>query len=127
MYSLTIAVGNTVWALMYREKDVAEGAFKTLREFYSGSPADTFSKPGGVYLQDHFGQQIVVCAGSLHGYVLEDLTMSKQAHVERSLHQARTTIEAQEAWKKEPLARAGMHGPSVLTPGMIGANGRFPQ
>lgn len=125
MFSLTIAVGNTAWAFLYKEKEVAEGAFATIRKHYFGP--DEFGRKDDLYLQDDFGQQAVISRGSFHGFILEDLSVSKGAHIERALQQARTHAEAQTAWQNDPVARAAARGPSVLAPGMHMPNGRFSQ
>lgn len=121
MFSLTIAVGNTSWSLLYKNEEHALVGAQALKN----ATVNSFGAMAAE-LTDDFGQTAYVtlpCAG----FLIESLDQSKKAHIERSLHQARTTIEAQNAWKNDPAARASMTGPSVLTPGMMSRNGGFTQ
>ena len=120
MFSLTIAVGNTAWALMYKTEEAAKASTAALKQ----SVADSFGA-SAVELIDDYGQTAYIPL-PCQGFVLEDLTVSKSAHIERALQQARTHAEAQTAWQNDPAARAAARGPSVLAPGMM-TNGRFPQ
>jgi hypothetical protein len=127
MFSLTIAVGNTSWAFMFKTQENLDNAKKALYGAY-GLDNDVFNtvKQTTVYVTDDFGQHADLVLGSIHGFVAEDLSLSKHAHIERALQQARTHAEAQTAWQNDPVARAAARGPSVLAPGMM-TNGRFPQ
>lgn len=120
MFSLTIAVGNTAWALMYKTEESAKAGATALKT----SP-DSFVV-GHVELMDDYGQTAYIPLPCL-GFILEDLAVSKGAHIERALQQARTHAEAQTAWQNDPAARAAARGPSVLAPGMHMPNGRFSQ
>lgn len=120
MFSLTIAVGNTAWALMYKTEEAARTAsvvLKSAPEAFGASAAELF---------DDYGQMVYIPLPCL-GFILEDLSVSKGAHIERALQQARTHAEAHTAWQNDPVARAAARGPAVLAPGMHMPNGRFSQ
>jgi hypothetical protein len=127
MFSLTIAVGNTAWALMYKTEGSAQDALAVLEGALPASISSGFAQLPYAKISDDFGQVVSLNASSMHGFILEDLTVSKGAHIERALQQARTHAEAQTAWQNDPVARAAARGPSVLAPGMHIPNGRFSQ
>ena len=122
MFSLTIAVGNTSWAFMFKTQETLDKATKPLHSIYEG-----FTAQKTLVIIDDYGQHADLIVASIHGFVSEDLSVSKGAHIERALQQARTHAEAQTAWQNDPAARAAARGPSVLAPGMHMPNGRFSQ
>jgi hypothetical protein len=127
MFSLTIAVGNTAWAFMFKSEETAGKANTDLVAALAQDKAANFGLAAMVLVEDDFGQEAMLAVASVHGFVLEDLSLSKHAHIERALQQARTHAEAQTAWQNDPAARAAARGPSVLAPGMHMPNGRFSQ
>ena len=56
--------------------------------------------------------------------MLENLDVSKQAHIARSLHQQRIQAEFQKAAESDPVIRTAMRGPAVLSPMGNSFNGR---
>ncbi len=113
MFSLTISFGptNVMWTLMFRNKEQGELAFAALkRPEFNGT------------LVDDFGQEIFLGFGGIHGVIFEDMELSKLAHIERALHQARMQAKGAEAAESDPVLRANRfrQGPAVLTPGMNG-------
>jgi len=108
MFSLTLALGNVSWRLLYKEEEKAQQAFALTRH-----------RDGSItFLEDDFGQKIHYPLASFTGSLLEDLEKTKMAHVELGLHQARVQAAAQKAAQADPGLRANamMNGPSVLSP-----------
>ena len=115
MFSLTICFGPaaTSWALMYETKEKAEAAFDIL----SGVPINDFN--GKIAkLSDDFGQLARIEISEIHGLMLEDLDLTKKAHILRALHHAHMQAEGQSAAAADPVLRSQAHrGPSILAPG----------
>lgn len=110
MFSLSVALQDNpvVWTLMFKEKQTAETAFEKL-----------VPNPGNIFpntIEDDFGQKIIN-NGLFAGAILEDLDLSKLAHIERALHVARTNAKAQSMASADPTIKAAMlaHGPAVLS------------
>ena len=116
MFSLTIAFGpgNGMWTLMWREKEKADAAWDAL----------ALAKAANAVLQisDEFGQECVSEIAAVHGAMLEDLNLSKLAHIERALHQARVQAEGQTMAESDHVLRAARarQGSAILTPGIPG-------
>lgn len=112
MHVITIAFGSApaVWQFVFKTE---EAAIKAWSSFGDGS----------LNIVDDFGQTANFIEGSVTGRMIENLDMSKQAHVARSLHQQRTQAEFQKAAESDPGIRAAMRGPAVLSP-VPGFNGR---
>jgi hypothetical protein len=68
---------------------------------------------------DDFGQTILLRRESIHGVLLEDLSASKEAAIERMVHNAKTSAEAQMRAARDPALRHASQGPAVLSPGMM--------
>jgi hypothetical protein len=110
MFSLTICFGPsaTSWALMFRTKENANEAWNRM----------TLASEGKTTLTDDFGQRGLIDLKSVHGLMLEDLDLTKQAHIQRALHHAHMQAEGQSAAMADPVLRAqGNRGPSILAPG----------
>lgn len=111
MFSLTIVFGPgpTAWQLLFKNGDAAEIA-----------KASLYTKDGinDISIYDDFGHIASVSKNSLHGVMLEDMELSKMAHVELALHQARTQSKAQTMAQADPALRMsqGMNGPAMLSP-----------
>ena len=116
MYSLTISFGSgassTMWTLMWRDEKIAREAFI---EAYA--PHDTL-----LHLKDEFGQVAVIKRENITGIMLEDMNLSKLAHIERALHQARVQAEGQTMAESDHVLRAARarQGSAILTPGIPG-------
>ncbi len=115
MFSLTIAFGNgpaTMWTLMWRDKEKADEAFARAQDH----------EPSSLILTDEFGQCCDIERAGICGVMLEDMELSKLAHIERALHQARTQAQGQQAAENDNVLRTqrSRSGPAVLTPGMNG-------
>jgi hypothetical protein len=106
MHIITIASAPTVIQFVYKTKAgavAALGAYKTAMQ-------DTFE------ITDDFGQYAVFKLEGISSVVMEDCSLSRQAHIERSLHQQRMQYDAQKAAESDPTIRAAMRGPAVLSP-----------
>jgi hypothetical protein len=114
MHVITIAFGNApaVWQFVFKTEEAAIKAWN-----------DHALKAGRITITDDFGQTAIFDTNNITGRMLENLDMSKQAHVARSLHQQRTQAEFQKAAESDPGIRAAMRGPAVLSP-VPGFNGR---
>ena len=108
MFSITIALGNVSWRLLYRDEEKAQQAFELTRH-----------RDGAIiFLEDDFGQKVYFPLSSLHGALFEDLEKMKMAHVETALHNARLQAMANKAAQADPGLRASAmsSSPGVLTP-----------
>lgn len=128
MFSLTIFIGNGMWALLYKNEE------KAVRDFalFNSPPINIDPSvkleilPFTIDLIDDFGHHVRVRATSIHGAVLEDLEVSKLAHCERALHQQRTQLQAQKMSEADQTIRTARaaNGPAIITP--MG-NGGYPR
>lgn len=107
MFCVNIALGNTVWRLLFKDETNAQVAFKDCQR------ADM----DNLTLLDDFGQQCFL-ALPVVGAMFEDLDKAKMANIELFLHQQRVQVAAQKAAQADPGLRAStaMGGPAVLTP-----------
>jgi hypothetical protein len=120
MFSLTIAFGpsNTLWQLVFREAEKANDAYSKLNQ------AAPSNQP--VIVVDDFGQSTSIMRNQIHGFMLEDMNLSKQAHIERALHQMRTQAEGQTIVENDSVLRAAAArrgGPSIISPMNPAMNG----
>jgi NADH:ubiquinone oxidoreductase subunit D len=122
MHSLTICFGPaaTTWTLLFKTEEKASELYNA----YTGAKvAHESSQLIGV---DDFGQTISLVVNDIHGMMLEDMSLSQEAAVERGLHQARTQAKAEKKAMEDSVIkeaiRAKQQGPAVYQPGM--PNGR---
>jgi hypothetical protein len=107
MFSLTIAFGSGSWAFLFRSKDKAKAAM-----------ADTLSPaPGVSVIEDDFGQIATIARSDMKGVLFEDLNLTKDAAVERSLYTARGQADLNRRASSDPALKLASGG------GMFGANG----
>jgi hypothetical protein len=116
MYTLSIALGSTSWALLFKTKEAAELALDRIM-FAKGGTVST------VDFSDDFGQRIFVEGNSIHGCMLEDMDKTPLAHIERALWHARMQAQGQKLAQSDASLR--QPGPAILSPGMGMANGPF--
>ena len=114
MFSLTVSFGPgpaTMWTLMFRTEDSAIAASAIMHD-----------KSDRININDDFGQSLNVERNTVHGWMSEDMNLSKLAHVERALHQARMQAEGQMAAESDHVLRAARarQGSAILTPGIPG-------
>lgn len=116
MFSLTIVFGPSPvpWVLLFKTEEAIKAA---------GLMFD--AAIDNVLLHDDFGQKIVLQKKSVHGIMLEDMELSKLAHIEQGLHRARTQAKAQSMATNDPVLKAAamMGGAPMLQPGF--GNGPF--
>jgi hypothetical protein len=121
MFSLTIVFGPgpMVWTLMFKTEE-------RVREELANWAINKTP------LIDDFGQECVISADIMHGYMVENLEQSKLAHIERALHQARTQAKGAEIADSDPVLaqarRRAQGGMPIMQPMPTGfsPNGRFP-
>lgn len=110
MFSITIALGNAQWRLLFKTEESATKFFSLLN---GGTESDV------IEVLDDFGQRAVLRRGTIQGYLFEDMAQSKLAHIELMLHNAHTQAAATMRAQQEPALRAmrsGQAGPSVIMP-----------
>ena len=107
MYAVNIALGTTVWRLLFKTEENARATFEKLKDHLNE-----------MKVADDFGQELVINPGCVSGLMFEDLDQSKLANIELFLHQQRVQVAAQKAAQSDPGLKASslMNGPSVLTP-----------
>lgn len=110
MFAVNIALGNTVWRLLFKDEEKAKTLYEGLSSISSGVET--------ICLKDDFGQICIIKVEAFNGAMFEDLDKAKMANVELFLHQQRVQVMAQKAAQSDPGLRASatMNGPSVLTP-----------
>lgn len=121
MFSLTIAFGQQgTWQLMYREQEKADEAFAYCQ-------ITTANETEQIALTDDFGQRMMIKRCDITASMLEDLSRSKLAYVERALHQARVQAEAMTMAESDSTLRGirARQGVSILSPMGVPANGPF--
>lgn len=114
--SIVFNAGSPVmWKLLFREKENAESALNHLLLVFNQQDVSSADRIG---LVDDFGQTVNIKAASLDGCMLEDLDQSKLAHIEMSLHEAKTRAKAQKQAQTDPELRTSqmMQGMPVLSP-----------
>jgi len=116
VHSLSVIVGPAIWTLMFKTEEKAQAAYETLRP--QPSMAGAFVPPE-LEITDDFGQTIAARRDSIHGRLLEDLDVSKEAVIERMIHNAKVQAEAQAKASRDSSLRHAAHGPAVLSPGMM--------
>lgn len=110
MFSLTIVFGPraSTWVLMFKTREAAEIARSNVH-------IQDYSR-----VTDDFGQEAMLAKGIIHGVMLEDLELSKQVHIETSLHQARIMATAQATAMQDPVLKQkpqiARGGPAMISP-----------
>jgi len=106
MYSLTIHFGPNamVWSFLFKEKEKAEAA------------SQDNSDPNVLTVVDDYGQHASIERKQIHGVMLEDLDLTEEARIQRSLMNARGEVKARQRASTDPIIRAAAQGPSVLQP-----------
>lgn len=113
MHVITVAFGATpaMWQFIFKTEETAKAAWENI------------TKAGRVNITDDFGQTALFDTNNITGRMFENMDLSKQAQVQRGLHQQRTQAEFQKAAETDPIIRMAMRGPAVLSP-IPGFNGR---
>lgn len=105
MFSLTVCFGPqaTAWAFMFKTQ---ESLNKAIEKF-----------PGVSAIADDFGQWATF-ERPIHGYIIEDMNLSKLAHQERAIHMERMKAAVTQQVQTDPALRAGRagNGPAIVSP-----------
>lgn len=118
MFNLSVAFGSgsgiIVWGFMFKTKEKADEALKQLEA----------GNVGRIQINDDFGQSGRIGGEHIQGVMLEDMSQTKLAHIERNLHEMRTKAGIMSAAGADPGLKFAMQnqGPPVLG---AGPNGRF--
>lgn len=110
MFCVNIALGNTVWRLLFKNEEPAQKSFAQLEHC-------KLTKEPCCRVEDDYGQ-VFSGGDNITALLYENLEKAKLANVELFLHQQRVQNMAQKAAQADPGLRANsaMNGPSVLTP-----------
>jgi hypothetical protein len=111
MYKLSINTGGNVWALLFKEKESAEMAEQSALNFlrtqqFVQAAADNRM----ITLEDDYGQRANIVAGSLQGFILEDLDLTQEAMIKLHLHNQHTQIKAQQRVQNDATIKAASLG-----------------
>ena len=121
MFSLTIVFGPSPvpWVLLFKTSEAANTAVACAK--------DATATDEAVIISDDYGQHVQIRGKAIHGYMLEDMELSKLAHIEQGLHRARTQAKAQTMASADPVLKAAamMGGAPMLSPGFNGGGGAF--
>lgn len=100
MFSLSICFGNTVWAFRFKTEAKAKLAYELI------------SNPviENLIIEDDFGQQACIKAASIHGFQIEDMTKTKEAHIAQLLHNS--SVQQEATRRAQTQARS----PSIVSP-----------
>ena len=115
MYSLTISFGPaaTVWQFLFKEEEKAGVVYNAYVESKINSAV-------GVMLigADDFGQSFAIPFEEIRGVLLEDLELTTESRIRRTLEQAHGQAKYTERAKNDPILRQAMNqrGPGVITP-----------
>lgn len=113
MHAITVVFGptNTMMTFLFRDAEKARAA-------YNDASMIVGAMTGSARIIDEFGQETEFAANSLHAVMIEDWEKSKNAHIERAMHNAHTQADANRAAQADPKLRtaAMMNGP-VAHPG----------
>ena len=107
MYCVNIALGNTVWRLLFKDEEKAQAAYMQ---------ASNFDPTICISVEDDYGQRLSTKMVAVSGVMFEDLDKAKMANVELFLHQQRVQVMATKAAQSDPGLRAAsmMNGPRVI-------------
>jgi hypothetical protein len=126
MHCLTIHIGQLVWTMLYRDRANAEAAELLISNTFARNAGEQTPEHGiQITIDDDFGQEAHVMSKSLHGWMLEDLDLSKLAHIEKGIHNAHTQADYAKRAQSDPALRVSSHqGPAIFSPS---GNGVFRQ
>lgn len=117
MHTLSIIVNTTSWALIFKEKDRAETAAKSLEGFVNVQPFAQVQAGGRtLMLEDDYGQKVFLVSGAVQGFLLEDAEGAQEAVIQRYLHQQRTQVKAQGRARNDSTLKAAMMSAQMGAP-----------
>lgn len=116
MYSLQVVFGpaSAAWGFLFKAHKNAMDAYTALTNSAAPVDASPFISPR-LEIRDDFGQTASIHVAEVHGVLLEDMDETAKSVIERTLHQARTQIRAnqqarQDATIKTEAQLSGMMG-----------------
>lgn len=112
MHSLSVIIGPAIWVLAFKTEEKA----REIHTYIADHAGDADTR---LVVTDDFGQTMTLRCASVHGLLLEDLDVSKEAVIERMIHNAKVQAEAQAKASRDSSLRHAAHGPAVLSPGMM--------
>jgi hypothetical protein len=112
MFIITFGCGSLALQFVYKTKESADKAYATKAD-----------EQGRILVSDDYGQHGAFSKEHLICVVFEDTSLSKQAHVDRSLIRDRTQAAYQKAAEADPVLRMSMRGgPAMIQPMFNGRN-----
>ncbi len=113
MYSLTIHFGPNamVWSLLFKEEEKAAAIYNAYVSFQLAEATS-----GMLIGADDFGQSFAIPMEQIAGVMLEDLDLTMEARIYRSLENARGEIKAKQRASTDPVIRTAQQGPGVIAP-----------
>lgn len=118
MFSVSVVFGSISWVLMFREKEKAETAVRTL---FTNKPTG-FGTETPVAVIDDF-QQSIYCSGIPTAVMLEDMDAARLVHVEHGMRNVHVQSDIRTRAEADARLRMARPGPAIMSP-MMGANGR---
>ena len=114
MYLISVVVGRAqplVWGLLFKDENNALAALGRLREV------------GDIDVEDEHGQRLCAKGGDIGPILFENLTESKVANIERTLHDQRIRAAVVSRMQADTGMRSLVTGgPAMISP--MGMNGR---
>ena len=96
MFSLQVIIGPGIaWNFLFKNKEVAEDAINGMV-----NDADLIT------IKDEFGTEGLFKRSEFHGCLLEDMELTKSAHLERIIHEQRLRAKAQQFIQNDPQLRS---------------------
>jgi hypothetical protein len=113
MHSLTIHFGPNamVWSLLFKDEEKAS----TIYNAYMDSRMNAADK-ATLLGADDFGQAFAIPMEQINGILLEDLELTEEARIQRSLADARASAKLQMRARTDSTIRQAQSGAPVLTP-----------
>ncbi len=102
-----------VWALLFKEEAKAGEAYNAYVDYKMNR-----AENGILIGSDDFGQSFAIPFDEISGVLLENLELTDEAKILRSLANARNEVKARQRASTDSVIRAGMNnaGTGVLTP-----------
>lgn len=110
MFSLAINFGpaGVAWSFLFTKQESLDGAIRVLTEN---------DATGYVLIEDDFGSKATLDFKQIHGWLTENLELSKGAMVYRNVHHSRMQAEFQNQVMNDPaLARMRGEGSPIIQP-----------
>ena len=107
MISVHFGPNQLVWALMYKDEKSAAAAEVLIDDFMSQQHLTQQIAAGRMLsINDDYGQKARFVAGSIHGYLLEDLDLTQEATIKKAIHHEITKVKAQTRARNDATLKA---------------------